>query len=86
MSVLMWKVNEDGDKIGQCDARCYNGRVRYKGCICGGENHAVGLEIARMKVRELFRSGKFDKGFRFAPFVKEELLDFVPSLVLDTAD
>ncbi len=86
MTVLMWKVNKAGNTIGQCDGRCYGSRFPYKDCICDGENHAVGFHIARMNVRELFRSGKLPKGFRFAPFVKEELLDFVPSLVLDTGD
>ncbi len=86
MSVLMWKVNKSGNTIGQCDASCYGRRFPYKDCICEGKNHAVGMDIAKMNVRELFRSGTFPKGFRFAPFVQEEVLDFSPSTFQGTPD
>ena len=84
MSVLMWKVNKAGNTIGQCDGRCYGSRFPYKDCICEGKNHAVGFHAARMNVRELFCSGTFPKGFRFAPFVQQEDFDFTPSPFQDT--
>jgi len=78
MSVLMWEVNKAGNTIAQCDGRCYGSRFPYKYCICGGKNHAMGRAAALLNTRNLFRSGKFPDGFRFPPFIKQEILHFTP--------
>jgi len=78
MTVLMWEVNEKGNTIAQCDARCYNSRFPYKHCMCGGKNHAVGVAGAMTNVRALFRSGDFPNGYIFAPFIKQESLGLSP--------
>jgi hypothetical protein len=49
--VLIATVSSSG-KRGRCDARCYNGKATTKcRCICGGRNHAQGLERALASVR-----------------------------------
>lgn len=35
-----------GGVLRRCDARCYNATHGRCSCICGGENHGVGLERA----------------------------------------
>ena len=36
----------NGQKLGQCDASCYDGTGTRCKCICGGINHGVGLQQA----------------------------------------
>ena len=49
--VLMTAISSSG-KRGRCDARCYRGKATTKcRCICGGNNHAQGLERSLENVR-----------------------------------
>ena len=75
MTVLMWRENEAGKTVGQCDARCYNSTRPYKNCACGGTNHAVGYSRALNNTRLLFQSGKQFKGYRFPSFISQEIFN-----------
>jgi hypothetical protein len=45
-----------GDRcVARCDARCYNAKGRACHCICGGENHGVGLNKATDNVQRHFQ-------------------------------
>lgn len=39
-------VQHVGGVVRRCDARCYHATHTRCTCICGGENHGVGLERA----------------------------------------
>ena len=44
-------VYQDGRKVAQCDAKCYNATRDHCRCVCAGVNHGVGLaEAARNTV------------------------------------
>jgi hypothetical protein len=48
-------IAEVGSGRRTCNARCYNGKKEtHCKCICGGANHAVGLEKALDNARRLF--------------------------------
>lgn len=52
MVTLIGLETSDGDSD-VCDARCYNAKHPRCVCrICGGENHAVGLEQALANTRK----------------------------------
>ena len=38
----------------RCDAKCYNAKSGDCTCICGGKNHAVGLQKASENVQQIF--------------------------------
>lgn len=45
MTTLIAVYDSDGC-VGRCDARCYNAKTPDCDCICGGKNHAVGINKA----------------------------------------
>lgn len=45
MTTLIAAYNGDGC-IGQCDAQCFDAVESVCRCICGGENHGVGIHRA----------------------------------------
>lgn len=53
MSALIVVYGENGAKIRQCDARCYNAKHEKCVCCCGGKNHGVGLDKAIDNTREM---------------------------------
>jgi len=48
MTALIKVYNENGTKIAQCDARCYDGSGKICYCVCGGINHGVGRNTAAL--------------------------------------
>lgn len=52
MATLIAVYNSDGC-VGRCDARCYDATQSACDCICGGRNHAAGIEQALNNTREL---------------------------------
>ena len=44
--ILIEQRNGAGKITGRCDARCYKARRTRCECICGGQNHGVGLAEA----------------------------------------
>jgi len=46
MATILSVYTPTGQQIGKCDARCYNGKPGRCSCVCGGINHAVGLQQA----------------------------------------
>ena len=36
----------------RCDARCYGAKGDECNCVCGGENHGIGLELAVKNTKE----------------------------------
>jgi len=46
MPALLIIHDKDGKRIGQCDAKCYDGTSLQCRCICGGINHGVGRQRA----------------------------------------
>jgi len=46
MATLLSAYTHAGKLIGTCDARCYDGKPGRCSCVCGGVNHAVGLQQA----------------------------------------
>jgi hypothetical protein len=55
MTTLIAVYDSDG-VVGRCDARCYNAADDECECICGGRNHAAGIEQATDNTRELAES------------------------------
>lgn len=55
MATLIAAYNSDGC-IGRCDARCHNAKGAKCTCICGGKNHGVGLDQARVNTGEIATS------------------------------
>lgn len=52
MAILIRVANSDG-VVGQCDAKCYGAHEPRCSCICGGENHGVGLTKALANTRAI---------------------------------
>ncbi len=53
MTALITASNSDG-VYGRCDAKCYDAKPGSKcDCICGGRNHAAGINAAMDNVSEL---------------------------------
>lgn len=46
MPSVLTLYNAHMKKIGQCDAKCYDGTGCQCRCICAGRNHGVGLRQA----------------------------------------
>ena len=44
--ILIQQTDGKGKITGRCDTRCYNARRTRCECICGGQNHGVGLKKA----------------------------------------
>lgn len=51
MTTLIAAYNSEGC-IGRCDAKCYNATCPDCDCICGGQNHGVGLNKAMDNTRQ----------------------------------
>lgn len=71
-----------GRLIGYCDARCYNGKNGSCSCICGGENHGIGLDKALANVRTMhgnwMKQAKKKHGKRYCFKINREV--WQPSL------
>jgi hypothetical protein len=66
----------NGRRVRQCDSRCYNGEIHVEcHCICGGQNHGVGLEQAVNNMLQFANAG-LAQGPLYVP--ERELLQ-VPS-------
>jgi hypothetical protein len=50
-SIITW-WKSDGS-MSHCNAHCYNGsrEAKWCQCVCGGENHGVGKELAIVRAR-----------------------------------
>ena len=59
MTTLMSFTNSNGTR--RCDSRCYNGKGHRCRCICGGQNHGVGLDEAVKNTRTLWKGWKFNE-------------------------
>jgi hypothetical protein len=46
MTTLMILVANSDGVVGRCDAKCYSATGPECDCICGGQNHGVGLQRA----------------------------------------
>ena len=44
--ILIQQIDAYGKITGRCDTRCYKARRTRCECICGGQNHGVGLKKA----------------------------------------
>ena len=51
--ILIEQRNGRGKITGRCDARCYKARHPRCECICGGQNHGVGLKKAVDNIRPI---------------------------------
>lgn len=72
MAALIWKKNAKGKIIGRCDARCYNSKKPVCDCICGGQNHGMGLHRAIQLTAIHFYDKDNDHGITTASIVKQE--------------
>lgn len=48
MTTIILRKNKDGVVTGRCDANCYAAKGKKCKCICGGDNHGIGLNAAIM--------------------------------------
>jgi hypothetical protein len=52
--MVVLSVSTSGHRTRVCNARCYDGKPETKcRCVCGGKNHAVGLEKAIENARKI---------------------------------
>lgn len=52
MTLMTEKVGNDS--LRRCDKRCYDAKHPNCTCICGGKNHAAGLQKASENVKQIF--------------------------------
>jgi len=52
MPTLITVYNSRGC-VGRCDAKCHNAIMPECVCICGGVNHGVGLDQARLNTKKI---------------------------------
>jgi hypothetical protein len=52
MVLLRQKIGRDRTRV--CNEQCYNAKSAECNCICGGKNHGVGEQAARLNVRDIF--------------------------------
>lgn len=50
MSIIM-QVFRHGKLIGQCDAKCYAANTDKCSCVCFGDHHGIGRNLAVQKLR-----------------------------------
>ncbi|MDD3151233.1 MAG: hypothetical protein PHV68_10450 [Candidatus Gastranaerophilales bacterium] len=53
MTTLKSVSGAHGDKLGRCDANCYDAKHPHCDCICGGKNHGVGKKQAMENTFEI---------------------------------
>lgn len=46
MTTIIIRKNKDGAITGRCDASCYDAKGKKCKCVCGGDNHGVGINDA----------------------------------------
>ena len=53
MTAIIEVRGPDGKLKGKCDIRCYNAKCKKCTCVCGGNNHGVGLIQALNNISNL---------------------------------
>jgi hypothetical protein len=56
----------DTESLRRCDESCYDAKHTHCDCICGGENHRLGLEKAVQHSRSLTDEDGFADEFQLA--------------------
>lgn len=53
MTTIIIKKDKHGAITGKCDAKCYDAKGKKCHCVCGGDNHGIGINEAILNTSRL---------------------------------